>query len=152
MEVEMTSISAMCPVLSNITDKKFIPPSFFCGLWLKGFPRAIPYKKIARTRSEMVGAWGLTLRDARLIYPETENLLDYWKAQDQRHKDWDYFDLKADLWGPNFEFDLVLRKARNFAAVYRANLILPWTAPEVASYIGRLPEKYHSVSSTVSAG
>jgi len=122
--------------------QKIYPHLLFLRPLADRLPTGNPFQKVARTRSEMVGAWGFTLRDARLIYPESESVLSYWKTQDKKHKGWDYLDMKADIWGPNFEFDRVMRKVRNFAAVYRAHLLLPWTAPEVVSYVGNLPEKY----------
>ncbi len=98
-------------------------------------------QKLTKTRSEMIGLTGFTLREAKKIYPEVISVFKYWKEEDQKRKDWDYFDLKADIWGTNVEFDLVIRKVRNFAEVFEANLILPWTDPEIAQYIGNLKEE-----------
>ncbi len=105
-------------------------------------PTGNPLQRIAVTRCEMAGPWGFTYRDARHIFPEARPVFPYWKKGDQERKGWDYFDLKADVWGPNLEFELVMRKARNFAEVFGCNLIFPWADEEVAAYCARLPEKY----------
>ncbi len=97
---------------------------------------------VTRTRSEMAGPFGFTFRDARRLFPQAYPVFPFWKKADQLRKGWDYFDLKADIWGPNLEFDLVMRKARNFAAVYGANLVFPWADRRVAEYAKRIPERF----------
>ncbi len=97
---------------------------------------------ITRTRSEMAGPFGFTFRDTKKLFPPAIPVFPFWKKADQMRKNWDYFDLKADIWGPNLEFDLVMRKARNFAAVYGVNLIFPWADRQVAEYVKRIPERF----------
>ena len=105
-------------------------------------PTGNPLTSLARTRSEMAGPFGFTFHDARLLFPEAEPVFPFWREADRQRRGWDYFDLKADIWGPNLEFDLVMRKVRNFATVYRANLIFPWADRKVADYVKKIPEKY----------
>ena len=122
--------------------QKIYPHFLFLRWFAEKLPTGNAFQKLARTRTEMVGALGFSYRDARRIYPLAEPVFPFWQAEDRKRKGWDYFDLKADVWGPNFEFDLVMRKVRNFAAVYNAHLIMPWTDAEVAAYVASFPEKY----------
>jgi len=100
------------------------------------------FQKITLTRCERVGAYGLTYKDTKKIYPKALWVFPYWEKEDNKRKDWDYFDIKGDIWGPNIEFDRVMRKVRNFAEVYSCNLIFPWTDEEIATYFAKLPERY----------
>ncbi|MGB9762115.1 MAG: asparagine synthase-related protein [Caldimicrobium sp.] len=99
-------------------------------------------QKLCRTRAEMIGLIGFTYSDTQKIYPEAIPVYSYWKNEELKRKNWDYFDIKADLWGTKAEYDLVIKKVRNFAEVYNANLILPWTDKEVINYVFHIDEKY----------
>ncbi len=100
---------------------------------------------IALTRCEMVfkiaGLIGFTYSDAQKIYPDSVEIYHFWKEEAKKRKNWDYFDLKADMWGLGGHFDLIVRKVRNFAEVFDINLILPWTNSAIAKYVGKVSEK-----------
>lgn len=104
------------------------------------FPTGNPLQSFTKTRAEWIGLSGFTLRDAQKIYSKVTPIYNYWKKESKERKNWDYFDLKADLWGTHVEFDLVMRKVRNFGEVFGAEIIFPWYNKCIAEYIGRLPE------------
>ncbi len=103
-----------------------------------------PFQKIALFRCEypFYHLLGLTLRDCREIYPEAVDLTSFLRNWEKERKNWDYLDLKADLWGTHAEYALVTQKVRNFSQAYNLDLIFPWCDEDLADYIGKLPEKY----------
>lgn len=96
--------------------------------------------KLARSRCEMVGFIGITLADLLKFYPQAEPVYPYWFAEDEKRKDWDYFDLKADVWVTHAEFGNVIRKVSNFTDAFGVNLVLPWADEALADYVGSLDE------------
>jgi asparagine synthase (glutamine-hydrolysing) len=96
-------------------------------------------KKVLSTRSEWAGLSGINFGDTKKILEKAIDVYPYWAESDRRHKDWDYFDLRADIWGCMVESDKVMRKSRNIAHIYNANIIFPWTNANVAEYFSTLP-------------
>jgi asparagine synthase (glutamine-hydrolysing) len=96
--------------------------------------------RLARSRCEMVGFIGITLADLLKFYPQAEPIYPYWFSEDEKRKDWDYFDLKADVWVTHAEFGNVIRKVSNFTDTFGVNLVLPWADEALADYIGSLDE------------
>ena len=96
--------------------------------------------RLARSRCEMVGFTGITLADLLKFYPQAEPVYPYWFSEDEKRKDWDYFDLKADVWVTHAEFGNVIRKVSNFTELFGINLVLPWADEALADYIGSLDE------------
>ncbi|BAU23922.1 hypothetical protein THC_1557 [Caldimicrobium thiodismutans] len=107
-------------------------------------PSGNPLQKLSLYRSEypFYHLLGFTFRDCKKIYPEAERVYPIFKNWEKDRKNWDYFDLKADLWGTHAELSLVTQKVRNFAEAYQLNFIFPWGDEELAKYVGSLPEKY----------
>ena len=99
-------------------------------------------RNISHTKSEWAGLSGFSFSDAKKIFPSSQTVYSYWKEMDEQRSDWDYLDLRADIWGSFVESDRVIRKARNLAFINNANLILPWCDANVAKYFSTLPEKY----------
>ncbi|MCS7149115.1 MAG: asparagine synthase-related protein [Caldimicrobium sp.] len=100
-----------------------------------------PLQSLTKTKAEWVGMTGLSYLDAKKLYPQTIKTHPYWEKESLKRKNWDYFDVKADIWGTHVEYGNVIRKVLNFAEVFGATLILPWASPEIAMYVGRLSEK-----------
>jgi len=98
-------------------------------------------RNITLTRPEWAGLSGFSFSDSKKIFSDSSNVYDYWREEDQKRKEWDYFDLRADIWGCMVESDRVIRKSRNLAAVSNANLVLPWCDSNVAAYFSTLPEE-----------
>lgn len=98
-------------------------------------------QKIALTRSEWIGLNGFTFYDTQKFFSKAKPVFPFWKEEDKKRKDWDYFDLKADLWATHVEYGNVMRKVRIFAEFCEANLIFPFTDEKVAKYLASLPEK-----------
>lgn len=121
--------------------QRFFPIFNFLRPISELLPTGNPLQGLTKTRAEFIGLRGFTYRDAKKIFPKVVSVTDYWKQESLKRRGWDYFDVKADLWGTNVEYDLVIRKVRNFAEVFKVNLILPWTDERVATYIGNLPER-----------
>ncbi|MEN3039574.1 MAG: asparagine synthase-related protein [Candidatus Kryptonium sp.] len=96
---------------------------------------------LTKTKAEWIGLGGFTYSDTKKLYTKATMVYNYWLDETKKRGNWDYFDLKADLWGTHVELGNVIGKVQNFAHVFGATLILPWTSPEIANYIGRLPEK-----------
>ena len=96
--------------------------------------------RLARSRCEMVGFIGITLADLLKFYPQAEPVYPYWFSEDEKRKNWDYFDLKADVWVTHAEFGNVIRKVTNFTDIFGVNLVLPWADEALADYIGSLDE------------
>lgn len=94
------------------------------------------------TRSEWAGLFGITYGDTKKIFNTSFDVHKYWEKEDLKRSNWDYFDLRADIWGTIVEFDRVIRKSRNLADTNNANLILPFTNQKVAAYFAMLPEKF----------
>ncbi|HIP51462.1 MAG TPA: hypothetical protein EYG94_05160 [Campylobacterales bacterium] len=99
-------------------------------------------RNITHTKSEWAGLSGFSFSDTKKIFNATNNVYGYWKEMDKERKNWDYLDLRADIWGSFVESDRVIRKARNLAFINNANLVLPWCDSNVAQYFASLPEKY----------
>ena len=99
-------------------------------------------RNITHTKSEWAGLSGFSFFDTKRVFHPTRNVYDYWKQMDKERRDWDYLDLRADIWGSFVESDRVIRKARNLAFTNNANLILPWCDAKVAEYFSTLPEQY----------
>ena len=99
-------------------------------------------RNITHTKSEWAGLSGFSFFDTKKIFHSTKDVYSYWKQMDKQRNDWDYLDLRADIWGSFVESDRVIRKARNLAFINNANLILPWCDANVADYFSTLPEKY----------
>jgi len=97
---------------------------------------------ITATRSEWTGLFGLTYGDTDSILPDSYDVYNYWKNEDVKRKNLDYFDFRSSLRGVFIEQEIFIRKVRNFADVNNANLISPWTNEKVAKYFSKLPEKY----------
>jgi asparagine synthase (glutamine-hydrolysing) len=110
----------------------------------QGLKTGNPLQKISLFRCEypFYHLLGLTLRDCREIYPEAEDWRLFLKNWDSERKNWDYFDLKADLWGTHAEYALVTQKVRNFSQAYDLELLFPWCYEPLATYVAKLPEKY----------
>ncbi|MCD6489772.1 MAG: hypothetical protein J7K20_03480 [Thermodesulfobacterium sp.] len=112
--------------------------------FLRSFGEVLPsgntIYKLARSRCEMVGFIGITLADLLKFYPQAEPVYPYWFAEDEKRKDWDYFDLKADVWVTHAEFGNVIRKVSNFTDAFGVNLVLPWADEALADYVGSLDE------------
>jgi len=77
--------------------------------------------------------------DTKKVFDDAVDVYPYWAKSDKLHKGWDYFDLRADIWGCMVESDKVMRKSRNIAHVYNANIIFPWANSNVAKYFSKLP-------------
>ena len=116
--------------------------------FLKPFSQSLktgnPLQKISLFRCEypFYHLLGLTLRDCREIYPEAEDLRPFLNKWEIERKNWDYLDLKADLWGTHAEYALVTQKVRNFSQASNLKLLFPWCYEPLANYVGRLPERY----------
>ncbi len=95
-----------------------------------------------QTKSEWAGLFGITYGDTNHILNNPYNVHSHWKEEDTKRQDWDYLDLRADIWGSVVEFDRVIRKSRNLTDITNSNLILPFTNQKVAQYFSKLPEKY----------
>ncbi len=123
--------------------QKIYPHFNFLRLIADNLPTGNRLQTISITKCEMAGkCYGLSFKDAKKIYPMAVPIFSYWKMEDKKRKNWDYFDIKGDIWGPNAEYDLVMKKVRNFAEVFDCNLIFPWCEEEVSLYFAKLPEKY----------
>ena len=94
------------------------------------------------TRSEWTGLFGISYGDTNAILTDSYDVYNYWKMEDFKKKNLDYFDFRASLRGVLIDQEIFTRKVRNFADVNNANLILPWTNEEVAKYFSKLPEKH----------
>lgn len=105
------------------------------------FPTGNPLRKITLTRAEWIGLDGFTLRDAKKFCARVKSVFPYWKEEEKKRRDWDYLDLKGDLWATHVEYGNVMRKVRILAEFSEANLIFPYTDEKVAKYLAELPEK-----------
>ncbi|HHW21082.1 asparagine synthase-related protein [Thermodesulfovibrio thiophilus] len=125
--------------------QKVYPKFIFLRPLAEQLPTGNILQRLALTRCEMIckmmGLTGFTYRDAKKIYPDAVQIYPYWKEEDKKRKNWDYFDLRADIRGASAHFDLMIRKVRNFAEIFDINLILPWTNSAIANYIGKVSEK-----------
>ncbi len=90
------------------------------------------FQKIALTRSEWIGLNGFTYSDAKKLFSQANPVFPFWKKEDEKRKNWDYFDLKGDLWATHVEYGNVMRKVRIFAEFCDANLIFPFTDKKIA--------------------
>ncbi len=124
--------------------QKVYPRFYPLRPFLERFSTDFIFYQLGLTRCEIALSFlrGLTYGDSRKIFPESFPTYLYWKEEEEKRKGWDYIDLKGDIWGTKVEYDLVMKKVRNFASIYQANPIFPWANSELALYIGRLPEKY----------
>ncbi|MFN4132408.1 MAG: asparagine synthase-related protein, partial [Caldimicrobium sp.] len=104
-------------------------------------PTGNPLQKITLTKSEWIGLNGFTYLDTKKIFPRAKSVYKYWKEEDKKRKDWDYFDLKGDIWATYVEYGNVMRKVRILAEFCNANLIFPFTDENVAKYLATLCEK-----------
>ena len=98
-------------------------------------------RNITLTRAEWAGINGFSFGDAKKIFKPTTNNYEYWREMSKQRDKWDYLEVRADIWGSFVESDRVIRKSRNLASIYHANLILPWCNQEVATYFSKLPSK-----------
>ena len=96
-------------------------------------------EKLFSTRSEWAGLSGMSFGDTKKILDKAIDVYPHWAKSDKEHKGWDYFDLRADIWGCMVESDKVMRKSRNIAHIYNANIIFPWANSDVAKYFSELP-------------
>ena len=97
---------------------------------------------ITLTKAEWAGLSGFSFGDTKKIFSNANTVYPYWKAEEEKRKNWDYLDIRADIWGSFVESDRVIRKSRNLASIYGANLVLPWCDSEVATYFSQLPQQY----------
>ncbi|MEQ0923520.1 hypothetical protein ABLT40_06840 [Acinetobacter schindleri] len=95
-----------------------------------------------RAPAEWCGMAGLSLKDALKIYPQLVDVYPYWVNESNVRRKWDWFDFKTDILTTITAAELHMRKARNFANVIDANLILPFTNQVIAEYFGKMPEEY----------
>ena len=98
-------------------------------------------QSITLTKSEWVGLSGFTFSDTKSVFPQARSVHSFWKEEDKKRKNWDYFDLKGDIWATYVEYGNVMRKVRILAEFSEANLIFPFTDEKVALYLAKLPEK-----------
>ena len=98
-------------------------------------------RRLTLTQAEWAGISGFSFKDSQNFFKKSSNVYEYWKKESQKRATWDYFDIRADIWGSLVESDRVIRKSRNLASIYDANLILPWCDEEVASYFSKLSER-----------
>lgn len=124
--------------------QKIYPKFVFLRNLIENLSTGHVLQKFGLTRCEMAIyiLKGLTYRDSKEIFPESIPTYLYWIEEDKKRKNWDYIDLKGDIWGTKAEYDLVMKKVRSFTSVYKANPIFPWCNKDIALYVGRLPEKY----------
>lgn len=106
----------------------------------EALPSGNPLHKLARARCEMVGFIGITFSDLKRFFPMATPVYPYWFSEDEKRREWDYFDLKADVWATHAELGNVIRKVSNFADVFEANLVLPFADEDLADYVGSLDE------------
>jgi len=97
-------------------------------------------RKLTLTQTEWAGISGFSFSDSKNIFIQSSNVYEYWKKESKQRATWDYFDIRADIWGSYVESDRVIRKSRNCASLYNANLILPWCDATIASYFSTLSE------------
>ena len=97
---------------------------------------------ITKTKTEYAGMNGISYGDSQHILKDAYNVYGYWKNEDEKRHDWDYFDIRADIWGSLVEYEKVMRKAKNLANINNINLIFPFTNHKVTEYFSKLPEKY----------
>jgi len=97
-------------------------------------------RKLTLTQAEWAGISGFSFEDIEHLFKQGNNVYEYWKQESKKRASWDYFDVRADIWGSFVESDRVIRKSRNLASIYDANLILPWCDVKVASYFSTLSE------------
>lgn len=93
-----------------------------------------------RTRVEKVGFSGFSWPESERIYSKSVNISKLWKQQDKDFRSVDYLDVRSELRGGNIDQEVFMRKVRNFADAYDANLIFPWTNREIANYFSTMPE------------
>ncbi len=93
------------------------------------------------TRAEWAGLFGFSYGDVEKFSMEASDVHSYWRDETENRKDWDYFDLRADIWGGLVEFEKVMRKVRNFADMNSANVIFPFTNEDVTKYIFSFSEE-----------
>jgi len=94
------------------------------------------------TRSEWAGLFGISYGDTDTILNNSYDVHNYWKIEDYKKRNMDYFDFRASLRGVLIDQEVFTRKVRNFSVTNNANLILPWANEKVAKYFSKLPEKY----------
>lgn len=94
------------------------------------------------TRSEWTGLFGLCYSESNSIFKNSINVYNFWKNEDFKRRELDYFDFRASIRGVILDQEMFTRKIRNFSDVYKSNLILPFTNEKVVSYFYNLPEKY----------
>jgi len=127
------------------SKKEFLRQNFFSKLHFlrpyTNFLNSNRVHKVFSTKSEWSGLNGLSFGNTNKILKGAIDVYSYWKNSDKIHKDWDYFDLRANIWGCMVESDRVIRKSRNLAHIYNANIILPWTNVNVVEYFSKLPVK-----------
>ncbi|MFN3504818.1 MAG: asparagine synthase-related protein [Caldimicrobium sp.] len=112
--------------------------SFFRAL-SDSLPTGNLFQKITLTRAEWIGLDGFTYSDTKKLFPQAKPVYPFWKEEEKKRKNWDYFDFKADLWATHVEYGNVMRKVRILAEFSDANLIFPFTDEAVAKYLATLP-------------
>ncbi len=94
------------------------------------------------TRTEWTGLFGISYGDTKKILYNAFDTHKYWKNEDLKRKNLDYFDFRASFRGVIIDQEIFTRKVRNFTDIINSNMILPWTNQKVAKYFLILPEKY----------
>ena len=94
-----------------------------------------------KSRAECTGLKGLSPGDAAEILEDAEDLGDYWLGFSDRFADLHFVDFRARVRGEIIDQEMFMRKVRNFADVYGANLIFPWANEQVANYFLTLPNE-----------
>jgi len=97
---------------------------------------------LLRTSAEWCGMSGLSYSDTKKVYSNAINVHDHWMAESKLRKNWDLFDFKTSILTPVTASELHIRKARNFADSISANIVLPFTNENVASYFAKMPEQF----------
>ena len=124
----------------SIKELKFLPLSKLTSLvsFLRNSVNSESLLSPAlRAPAEWCGMAGLSLKDALKIYPQLVDVYPYWVNESNIRRKWDWFDFKTDILTTIAATELRMRKARNFANIIDANLILPFTNQVIAEYFGR---------------
>lgn len=91
---------------------------------------------------EWTGLVGFMNKDCLSIYPEFDNIDNYWQGLEKDAIKLDYFELRAKIRGGIIDQEIFMRKVRNFADINNANLIFPWADSNVAHYFNTINPKY----------
>ncbi len=108
--------------------KRLVKLSQFRGL-VTGNSKSL--RSLFSTPAERVGLRGFSYQETKSIFPEAVDCVDYWIEQSNSRKNWNILDFKSDLKSRYIDNEMYLRKVRNIADVWDANLLLPLTHPKV---------------------